>query len=86
MPGIGSEYQIHLHRDGAGRDYMRLVVERAEGVDAKRDAELMHEIAHQIKRQVLVSTELELRAYATLPRSEKKSQRVFDERIKDDIV
>jgi phenylacetate-CoA ligase len=36
VPGLGSEYQIHLTRDEAGRDHLRLVVERAEGVAAAR--------------------------------------------------
>lgn len=86
VPGLGSEYQIHLTRDAAGRDHMRLVTERAEGVDAKRSPELVHEAGHQIKKQLLVSVELALVDYASLPRSEKKSQRVFDNRIQDDIV
>lgn len=86
VPGIGSEYQIHLHRDEAGRDHMKLVIERAEHVGDKRDPELIHEIAHQIKKQLLVSAELELIDYSSLPRSEKKSRRVFDERITDAIV
>lgn len=86
IPGIGSEYQIHLTRDDSGRDHMRLLVERAEGVDAKRGPELIHEAIHQIKKQLLVSTELELVDYSSLPRSEKKSRRVFDNRIQDDIV
>ncbi len=86
VPGIGSEYQIHLTRDAAGRDHMRLVVERAEKVDAKRGPELSHEVGHQIKKQLLVSVDLELVEYAGLPRSEKKSQRVFDSRILDEIV
>ena len=86
VPGLGSEYQIHLTRDQDERDHMRLVVERAEGVDAKRGPELIHEAEHQIKKQLLVSTELELVGYGKLPRSERKSQRVFDNRIQDEIV
>ena len=86
VPGIGSEYQIHLKRDDAGRDHMQLIVERGEGVEAGRAPELIHEIGHQIKKQLLVSAEIELVDYASLPRSEKKSQRVFDVRIQDEIV
>ena len=86
VPGLGSEYQIHLTRDAAERGQMRLVVERAEGVDAKRSPELIHEVKHQIKKQLLVSVEVELVDYASLPRSEKKSQRIFDTRIQDEIV
>ena len=86
VPGLGSEYQIHLTRDSAGRDHMLLRVERAQGVGSQRDAELCHECGHQIKKQLLVSADLELVAYASLPRSERKSQRVFDNRIQDEIV
>jgi phenylacetate-coenzyme A ligase PaaK-like adenylate-forming protein len=86
VPGLGSEYQIHLKRDSAERDHMNLIVERAEGVDGSRTAELIHEVVHQIKKQILVSVDTELVGYGTLPRSEKKSQRVFDKRIQDEIV
>ena len=86
VPGLGSEYQIHLTRDEASRDHMRLVVERGEGVAAGRGPELMHEVEHQIKKQLLVSANLELVGYGELPRSERKSQRVFDNRIQDEIV
>lgn len=86
VPGLGSEYQIHLTRDEGGRDHMRLKVERAQGVDAKRGPELAHEAGHQIKKQLLVSADIELVDYASLPRSERKSQRVFDTRIQDEIV
>ena len=86
VPGLGSEYQIHMQRDKAERDHMNLIVERAEGVDDSRTAELIHEVVHQIKKQILVSVNTELVDYGTLPRSEKKSQRVFDKRITDEIV
>ena len=86
VPGLGSEYQIHLKRDSAERDHMNLIVERAEGVDGSRTAELIHEVVHQIKKQLLVSVDTELVGYGALPRSEKKSQRVFDKRIQDEIV
>ena len=86
VPGLGSEYQIHLTRDEQGRDHMRLVVELAEGVDASRGPELAHEVEYQMKRQLLVSVQIELTPYGGLPRSERKSRRVFDNRIQDEIV
>ncbi len=87
VPGLGSEYQIHLTRDAdSGRDRMRMLIERGQGVDDARNAELIHEASHQVKKQLLVSAELELVEYGTLPRTEKKSQRVFDTRIQDAIV
>jgi phenylacetate-CoA ligase len=87
VPGLGSEYQIHLTRgDESGRDSLRLVIERAAGVSEKRGPELIHEAGHQIKKQLMVSVDIELVAYGALPRSERKSQRVFDSRIQDEIV
>lgn len=86
VPSLGSEYQIHLTRDSAERDHLRLVVERAEGVGDKRSPELIHEVIHQVKKQLLVSVKTELVDYGALPRSERKIQRVFDNRIQDEIV
>jgi phenylacetate-coenzyme A ligase PaaK-like adenylate-forming protein len=65
---------------------MKLVIERGQGVDAGRTAELVHEIGYQIKKQLLVSTQVELVDYGGLPRTQRKSQRVFDTRITDEIV
>ncbi|WP_457573792.1 ATP-binding cassette domain-containing protein [Desulfolithobacter sp.] len=87
IPGLGSEYQVHLTRDDAsGRDFMKLIVEQGEGVGPERRMELMKETVHQIKRQLLVTTEVEIVEYGSLPRSQRKSQRIFDSRIKDNIV
>jgi phenylacetate-coenzyme A ligase PaaK-like adenylate-forming protein len=55
-------------------------------VAAGRGPELAHEAGHQIKKQLMVTVDLELVDYGSLPRSERKSQRVFDSRIQDEIV
>ena len=87
IPGLGSEHQIHLTRDDtSGKDYMKLVIERGQGVDQGRSAELVHETGHQVKKQLMVSTRVELVDYGELPRTERKSRRVFDTRITDEIV
>ena len=87
IPGLGSEYQIILTRDSSsGKDSMKLVIERGQAVDAGRTAELVHETIYQVKRQLLVSIDVELVDYGELPRTERKSQRVFDSRITDEIV
>ena len=87
IPGLGSEYQIYLTRDeDSGKDFMKLKIERGEAVAAGRTAELVHEIGHQVKKQLLVSIQSELVDYGELPRTERKSQRVFDSRITDEIV
>jgi len=83
VPGLGSEYQIHLSRDRSGRDLMRLVAERGEGVEDARGVELGNEVVYRIKKELLVTPEAEIVAYGSLPRSERKSQRVFDARMEE---
>ncbi len=82
VEGIGSEYQIHLERKEDGKDYMTLKVERAQGVENTRDAELGKKIGDEINKQILVSASVELTDYGSLPRSERKTKRVFDDREK----
>jgi phenylacetate-CoA ligase len=80
IPGIGSEYQIILERGEDGRDYMTLKVERHQNLDGTRDGETSGHIAREVKKQILVSAKVDVVDYGSLPRSEKKSQRVFDSR------
>lgn len=77
---IGSEYQLHLERKPDGKDYMTLKVERALDVDASASEAIAARIARQIKQQIMVSCQVEVMDYASLPRSEKKSKRLFDNR------
>jgi phenylacetate-CoA ligase len=86
IPGLGSEYQIHLTRDEAGRDHMSLKVERGEGVEAGRADELGREVRHVVRHKLMVTPEVEVVGYGALPRSERKSQRVFDTRIEDSVI
>jgi len=86
VPGLGSEYQIHLDRDEAGRDHMLLKVERGEGVEAGRTDELGREVRYVVKHRLMVTPEVMVLGYGELPRSERKSQRVFDNRITDSVV
>jgi phenylacetate-CoA ligase len=78
----GSEYQIILDRKEDGKDYMSLKVERAQGQDPSRDGELKRNIEDEIKKQILVSGAVNIVNYGSLPRSERKSKRVFDYREK----
>ncbi len=80
LEDIGSEYQIVLDRKEDGRDYMLLRVEKQAGVDGSRDAELVKRIKSGVKKQIMVSVDVELLEYGSLPRSERKSKRVFDNR------
>ena len=78
--GVGSEYQIHLDRKEDGKDYMTIKVEREERGNPAEDPTLASTIEEEIKKQILVSGKVEVVNYGTLPRSERKSKRVFDNR------
>jgi len=86
IPGLGSEYQIHLIRDASERGVMRIVCEIGEGAQRDEALPLADLLVKKIKRELMVTPEVELVAYGTLPRSERKSQRVFDARIQDSII
>jgi len=86
VPGLGSEYQIHLSRDERGRDHLLIRVERGGGVEPQRGAELAREITYQVKHKLLVSPEVEIVPYGSLPRSERKSRRIFDTRLAGPVV
>ena len=83
IEGIGSEFQVHLDRREDGRDTMLLKIERDQGVDRNRDPELAKGITAEIKKQILVSADVQIVDYGDLPRSERKSKRVFDNRDKE---
>jgi len=80
ISGIGSEYQIVLDRKEDGKDYMTVKVERDQGGDRAQDQAISKRIGEEIKKQVLVSAGVEIVDYGALPRSERKSKRVFDNR------
>lgn len=76
--GVSSEYQVHItHEDG--RDIFKLKVERKEGSDANA---VEKEVISTFKRKIGIKIEVEAVAIGDLPRSEKKSKRVFDYRQK----
>lgn len=78
--GVGSEYQIILERKPDGKDYMTIKVERDRGEDPAGDLELAKVIEDRIKKEILVSGRVEIANDGELPRSERKSKRVFDNR------
>lgn len=80
IPGLGSEYQIVLDRKEDGKDYMTLKVERDLGMDKEKDLELKRKVEEEIKKQIMVSAQVEIVDYGSLPRTDRKSKRVFDNR------
>jgi phenylacetate-CoA ligase len=80
VPDIGCEYQVILDRGEDGRDYMALRLECCQETDRSKFPEIAKMVAEKIKKQVMVSCEVEIVEYCSLPRSERKSQRIFDNR------
>ncbi|WP_334109595.1 phenylacetate--CoA ligase family protein [Thermodesulfitimonas autotrophica] len=74
VPGLSSEYQIILTRE-AGRDQALVKVEGEPGVDAAAAAAACR---NAIKTHIGVTFAVEVVPFGSLPRSEKKTQRVFD--------
>jgi len=77
---VGSEYQVILYRKEDGKDHMVIRVERAINVSHHEDKHTRKAIEHDIKKQIMVSCDIELVDYGSLPRSERKTKRVFDNR------
>jgi phenylacetate-CoA ligase len=71
LEGVGTEYQVRITRED-GRERLLVRVE-TEGAGAE-------EIAEQLRRALGVRPEVEAVPLGTLPRSERKTRRVFDER------
>ncbi len=80
IPGIGSEYQVHLTRGKDGKDYMVIKAERGKECAPGDDARCKKLIETEVKKQIMVSCEADICCYGELPRSERKTKRVFDKR------
>ena len=76
FPELSSEYQIHIsHLEG--RDTMRIYVETDGTVDF---AVMAQAVARRVKERIGFTPLVKVVELGVLPRSEKKSKRVFDER------
>lgn len=75
-PQLSSEYQIRLsHLEGC--DTMRIYVE----TDGTQDwADLSEEVAHEVRNRIGFTPIIKIVELGVLPRSEKKTKRVIDER------
>jgi phenylacetate-CoA ligase len=80
VTGIGSEYQIYLESRDDGKDYMTLKVERDPKFHESGDKVLCDMIAKKIRHSLMVSCAVDIESYGGLPRSEKKTKRIFDNR------
>ncbi|MBR3327964.1 MAG: phenylacetate--CoA ligase [Atopobiaceae bacterium] len=76
FPELSSEYQIRLsHLDG--RDTMRIYVETNGSVNWE---DLRMRVARRVKHRIGFTPLIKIVELGVLPRSEKKTKRVFDER------
>jgi phenylacetate-CoA ligase len=76
LEGVGSEYQVVCLRQG-GRD--RMII-RVEAAHLPLDRRLESRVAAAVKNRIGVRPDVEVLVPGTLPRSERKTRRVFDER------
>ncbi|NPV74339.1 MAG: phenylacetate--CoA ligase [Pelotomaculum sp.] len=74
--GAGSEYQIILTRN-QGKDSISIRVEGKDGWPADK---LAGQLRKNIKARIGILADVEVVPYGSLPRSEKKSKRVYDYR------
>jgi phenylacetate-CoA ligase len=79
IEGIGSEYQVVIER-AQGRDLMTLRVERSLTSEADHDPDMARVVRDALRKKIMVTPSVEIVPYASLPRSEKKTKRVFDNR------
>ncbi|HEY7488679.1 MAG TPA: phenylacetate--CoA ligase [Streptosporangiaceae bacterium] len=75
VDGAGSEFQAHIERDGAGRENLTIRVETDERPGL---ADLLR---YRLRNKIGIRVDVDLVPRGTLPRSERKTQRVFDHRL-----
>jgi phenylacetate-CoA ligase len=80
VPEIGCEYQVVIERKTDGKDYMKLRIESAHAGGGSETDAIGQKISQQIKNQIMVSCDIELVDEYSLPRSERKTKRIYDNR------
>jgi phenylacetate-CoA ligase len=73
LPDVGPEYQAHVTRDADARDSLTIKVEASPGADADL-------LTAKLREKIGLRVGVELVEPGSLPRSERKTQRVFDHR------
>jgi phenylacetate-CoA ligase len=77
--GVSSEYRVVLERR-EGLDQMTIEVERDPAGDPTDDPRIRQQFEQLFKRQVMASAKLSVVEYGQLPRTERKSKRIYDNR------
>ncbi|HEX4250878.1 MAG TPA: phenylacetate--CoA ligase [Pseudonocardia sp.] len=76
----GPEFQVHVRRDPAGRDEVSVLVEGVESAEGSDLAGLADELAAALRTSTGLRMDVELVPFGALPRTERKTRRVFDHR------
>ncbi len=77
---ISCEYQVILDRKQDGKDYMTIRLECQENEETDRLPDIRKKVSDAIKKKIMISCDVEVLDYCSLPRSERKSKRFFDNR------
>ncbi len=80
IPGANCEFQVILERGADGKDFMTIRLECCQELVSERRPELARQVMERIRSALMVRPEVEIVDYCTLPRSERKSKRIFDQR------
>lgn len=72
---VGSEYQLHIHRDVEHGDVLLVRVEGQDRPDVRK------ELVERLRDGLSVRAQVEIVPHRALPRSERKTPRVFDHRL-----
>ncbi|QQE76871.1 phenylacetate--CoA ligase family protein [Alicyclobacillus sp. SO9] len=87
-PNLSPYYQVHIHRVGT-MDQISVVAEVSEAfvdtaggfnIDSDLFRQVKHEVMHELRNALLISTRVHLTEPRSLPRSEGKAVRVIDQR------
>jgi phenylacetate-CoA ligase len=80
IPEANCEFQVILERDPGGKDHMIIRLECNPGLDPVRREGLARQVTDRIKSAIMVTAQVEIVDDCSLPRSERKSRRIFDNR------
>ena len=84
VDGVSSEYKIDIaHDDEKNRDIIMLTVEAEGRVNFDETATALKNL---VKSRMMVTPKVVVVPVGTLPRSEKKTQRVFDHRVQQEQI
>jgi phenylacetate-CoA ligase len=80
IPGMGSEYQLHLSRTDDGKETMTIKVEAGNQAFASDADGIRDRVCQAVRAKIMVSCDARVVPYGELPRVPGKARRIFDNR------